>query len=372
MRRRGALGPLTALACAGGLLAGCTPASPPAASPSTGTGCPALSSTVRPTVDDAATRDRISGVLDAFARRAWNPTAPAVRPSRQQGGLYINYGPAFDGASSADTETNINTDGRSDDQAGKSPRHDPLADLAVLRDLDAAAAAGIVVSNTPGVLDDCVADTAIGLMIDVARRFSASDRYVRSGQWPNGAYPLGARFSGRKLGIVGLGHIGHAIAKRAVAFDCEIRYMQRHPLADVPYAFEPDLVALARWADFLAIAVAGGESTRGLVSRKVLDALGPQGFVVNVARGSVIDEAALVEALRDGRLGGAGLDVYEREPQVPAELLGRDDVVLLPHVGSATAETRTAMAELTAANLVAFVRTGALLTPIPFDTMKRA
>jgi hypothetical protein len=148
VRRRGALGPLTALACAGGLLAGCTPASPPAASPSTGAGCPALSSTVRPTVDDAATRDRISGVLDAFARRAWNPTAPAVRPSRQQGGLYINYDPAFDGASSADTETNINTDGRSDDQAGKSPRHDPLADLAVLRDLDAAAAAGIRTSAT--------------------------------------------------------------------------------------------------------------------------------------------------------------------------------------------------------------------------------
>lgn len=231
-------------------------------------------------------------------------------------------------------------------------------------DLAATAAAGVVVSNTPGVLDDCVADTAIALMIDVARRFSAADRYVRRGEWARGPYRLGARFSGRRLGIVGLGHIGRAIAKRAAAFDMDIRYMQRREDVDAPYAFEPDLVALARWADFLAVAVAGGESTRGLISRDVLDALGPDGFVVNVARGSVLDEAALVEALRDGRLGGAGLDVYVDEPRVPAELLDRDDVVLLPHVGSATAHSRTAMAELTAANVLQFVRTGSLLTPI--------
>ncbi len=140
--------------------------------------------------------------------------------------------------------------------------------------------------------------------------------------------------------------------------------MQRRPLDDVPYAFEPDLVALASWADFLAVAVAGGASTRGLISRAVLDALGPDGFVVNVARGSVVDEAALVDALRDGRLGGAGLDVFDDEPRVPPELFGRDDVVLLPHVGSATGATRTAMAELTAANVARFVHDGTLLTPI--------
>ncbi len=231
-------------------------------------------------------------------------------------------------------------------------------------DIDAATHAGVVVSNTPGVLDDCVADAAMGLLIDVARRLSAADRYVRRGDWLRGPFPLAARVSGRRLGIVGLGRIGHAVAKRAVGFDLEIRYMQRHAATDVAWPFEPDLVALARWADFLVVAVAGGPSTEHLISRDVLDALGPHGFLVNVARGPVVDEAALIEALRDGRVGGAGLDVFEREPTVPAELIARDNVVLLPHVGSATDETRSAMGELVAKNVVHYLRTGALLTPI--------
>ena len=231
-------------------------------------------------------------------------------------------------------------------------------------DLDAAAAAGVVVGNTPGVLDDCVADLAFGLLLDVARKVSASDRFVRRGDWTRGAYPLGAKVSGRRLGIVGLGNIGRAIAKRAAGFDMPIRYMQRRAADDTHHDHEPDLIALARWADFLVVAVAGGDGTRGLISRDVLDALGPQGYVINVSRGSVIDEAALVDALEAGRIAGAGLDVFEREPHVPDALLGRDDVVLLPHVGSATDETRTAMATLVVDNVLRFIETGTLVTPI--------
>lgn len=238
-------------------------------------------------------------------------------------------------------------------------------------DLPAATAAGVVVSNTPGVLDDCVADLAFGLMIDVARKVAASDRFVRRGDWTRGAFPLGAKVSGRRLGIVGLGHIGRAIAKRAVGFDMPIRYMQRRAATDTAHDYEPDLIALARWADFLVVAVAGGDGTRGLISREVLDALGPQGYVINVSRGSVIDEAALVDALEGGRIAGAGLDVFEREPHVPAPLLARDDVVLLPHVGSATDETRTAMAELVVDNVVRFIETGALVTPIASPSPER-
>jgi lactate dehydrogenase-like 2-hydroxyacid dehydrogenase len=236
-------------------------------------------------------------------------------------------------------------------------------------DLAAATSAGIVVANTPGVLDDCVADLAMGLLLDVARRLSASDRFVRRGDWTRGAYPLGARVSGRKLGIAGLGNIGRAVARRAAGFDMKIRYMQRREATGLGHdherhEYEPDLVALARWADFLVVAVAGGEGTRGLISRDVLHALGPQGYLINVSRGSVIDETALVEALEAGRIAGAGLDVFEHEPHVPTALLGRDDVVLLPHVGSATDATRTAMADLVVANVVRFVETGTLVTPI--------
>ena len=229
-------------------------------------------------------------------------------------------------------------------------------------DLDAAAKRGIPVGNTPDVLNDCVADLAIGLMIDVARGIGASERYLRAGSWPKGAYPLQRKFSGKKLGIVGLGRIGHVIAKRALAFDMDIRYHNRRPVVDTSIAHEPSLVELARWCDFLVVIVPGGAATRHLVNDAVLDALGTKGYLINVARGSVVDEAALVRALKERRIGGAGLDVFENEPQVPAELMGLDNVVLVPHIGSATVETRGAMAQRVFDNLKSYFDTGKLIS----------
>jgi lactate dehydrogenase-like 2-hydroxyacid dehydrogenase len=235
-------------------------------------------------------------------------------------------------------------------------------------DVDEAAARNIAVSNTPDVLSDCVADTAIGLLIDVMRQFSASDRYLRAGRWAaEGNYPLTHKVSGAHVGIVGLGRIGTAIATRLAGFGCTISYHNRREVEGSPYRYVRSPAELAAQVDVLVIAAAGGAGTRHLVDRAVLDALGPDGYLVNVARGSVIDEQALVEALADGRLAGAGLDVFTDEPDVPAALLTMDNVVLLPHVGSGTVETRKAMEELTLANLDAFLQTGELVTPVPFD-----
>lgn len=221
-------------------------------------------------------------------------------------------------------------------------------------DLGAAAKRGIPVGYTPDVLNDCVADIAFALLLDVARGASASDRFVRAGRWVNERYPLATKVSGKKLGIVGLGRIGRAIAKRAGGFDMEIRYTNRRPAEGVPFTYEPDLKALARWCDFLVVAAAGGAQSRGLVSAEVLEALGPQGFLVNIARGTVVDEAALVKALQSKQIAGAGLDVFEREPHVPEALFALDNVVLLPHVASGTHETRQAMGDLVFENLQRF------------------
>ena len=229
-------------------------------------------------------------------------------------------------------------------------------------DLHAAAQRGIPVGNTPDVLNDCVADLALGLIIDVARGIGASERYLRAGSWPRGAYPLQRKVSGKKLGIVGLGRIGHVIAKRALAFDMDIRYHNRRPVVDTSIAHEPSLVELARWCDFLVVIVPGGAATRHLVNDAVLDALGTKGYLINVSRGSVVDEAALVRALKERRIGGAGLDVFENEPQVPAELMGLDNVVLVPHIGSATVETRGAMAQRVFDNLKSYFDTGKLVS----------
>ena len=229
-------------------------------------------------------------------------------------------------------------------------------------DLHAAAQRGIPVGNTPDVLNDCVADLALGLIIDVARGIGASERYLRAGSWPRGAYPLQRKVSGKKLGIVGLGRIGHVIAKRALAFDMDIRYHNRRPVVDTSIAPEPSLVELARWCDFLVVIVPGGAATRHLVNDAVLDALGTKGYLINVSRGSVVDEAALVRALKERRIGGAGLDVFENEPQVPAELMGLDNVVLVPHIGSATVETRGAMAQRVFDNLKSYFDTGKLIS----------
>ncbi|HEY0885293.1 MAG TPA: 2-hydroxyacid dehydrogenase [Ramlibacter sp.] len=226
-------------------------------------------------------------------------------------------------------------------------------------DLGAARERGVAVGYTPQVLNDCVADTAMLLLLDVARRGSEADRFVRRGGWTETtAFPLSTSVTGKRLGIVGLGRIGRAIAKRCAGFDMQIRYHNRRPVADAPYGYEASLEELARWADFLVVSAAGGQQSRSLVSAPVLDALGPHGFLVNIARGSVVDEAALVAALSEGRLGGAGLDVYEDEPNVPPALLKLDNTVLLPHMSSATHETRKAMADLALANLDAFFASG--------------
>ena len=233
-------------------------------------------------------------------------------------------------------------------------------------DVDAAAARGVAVSNTPDVLTDCVADTAVGLMIDTLRQFSAADRYLRAGRWPvDGNYPLTRQVSNTRVGIVGLGRIGTAIALRLSAFGCSISYHNRREVPDSPYTYAASPVDLARGADVLIVAAAGGDGTRNLVDRAVLDALGSGGYLINIARGSVVDQDALVSALLDGRLAGAGLDVFADEPQVPQQLFALDNVVLLPHVASGTVQTRAAMEALTLRNLDEFLATGALITPVP-------
>ncbi len=232
-------------------------------------------------------------------------------------------------------------------------------------DIDAAAAAGVGVSNTPDVLTDCVADTAVGLMIDVLRRFTDADRYLRAGRWPiDGNYPLTRQVSNTRVGIIGMGRIGGAIAKRLSAFGCTISYHNRNRVTDSTYRYAASPVELARDVDVLVVAAAGGSSTRGLIDADVLDALGPEGYLINIARGSVVDEPALVAALGGGRLAGAGLDVFVHEPNVPVELLRMENVVLLPHVGSGTVQTRAEMEALTLRNLDEFLSTGRLVTPV--------
>ncbi|PND55232.1 hydroxyacid dehydrogenase [Mycobacterium sp. ENV421] len=232
-------------------------------------------------------------------------------------------------------------------------------------DVDAARERGIGVSNTPDVLNDTVADTALGLILDTMRRFSAADRYVRAGRWATeGPFPYTRDLSGSRVGILGLGRIGSAIATRLRGFDCAIAYHNRHELPDSPHRYAASPVELAASVDVLVVVTAGGPDTTQLVDREVLEALGPDGFLVNVARGSVVDQDALIEFLEAGRLAGAGLDVYAAEPDVPVRLWELDNVVLLPHMGSATMRTRTAMATLAMRNLEEFLASGQLVTPV--------
>ena len=232
-------------------------------------------------------------------------------------------------------------------------------------DVAAARARGIPVGYTPDVLNDCVADTAFSLVMDVGRGFTASDRYLRRGDWLKAPFPLATRISGKKLGILGLGRIGNVIARRASGFDMEVRYHNRRPVEGSQYGYEQSLESLARWSDFLVIAAAGGAETRHLVSREILAALGPQSFIVNIARGSVVDEEALIEALENKTIGGAGLDVYADEPRVPARLIACDNAVLYPHLASGTHETRKAMADQVLANLASFFETGKVAVAVP-------
>jgi lactate dehydrogenase-like 2-hydroxyacid dehydrogenase len=222
----------------------------------------------------------------------------------------------------------------------------------------------IIVTTTPGVLTDDVADLAWALLLATARRVSFADRFVRAGRWPRGGPPLSTKVSGKRLGIFGLGKIGLAIAKRAEGFDMPVAYSGRSRNETVAYRYEPSLEGLAAASDFLIISVSASPATRGIVSRAVLDALGPAGILVNVARGSVVDEPALVAALAEGRIGGAGLDVFAHEPQVPEALWAMDNVVLQPHQASATVETRLAMANLVLANLEAHFAGRGPITPV--------
>ncbi|MCV7029895.1 2-hydroxyacid dehydrogenase [Mycobacterium sherrisii] len=232
-------------------------------------------------------------------------------------------------------------------------------------DLQAARHRGIGVSNTPDVLSDTVADTALGLILMTLRRFGAADRYVRAGRWAReGPFGYARDVSGLQVGILGLGRIGSAIATRLLGFDCAVAYHNRHPKDGVPYRYAPSPLELAESVDVLVVATSGDAATRHLVDRRVLEALGPEGYLINIARGSVVDQDALVELVAGGGLGGAGLDVFADEPRVPEALFELDNVVLFPHIGSATARTRRAMALLTIRNLENYLSTGELVTPV--------
>lgn len=217
--------------------------------------------------------------------------------------------------------------------------------------LDDAKARSIIVTNTPDVLNECVADTALALVLSTLRKLPQCDAYLRTGAWASkGPYPLTTSLGGKTLGILGLGRIGDAIAKRAQACGMKIRYHNRRK-KDSPFPYDPDAVTLARNSDVLMVVTPGGAETSKLVNSRVLDALGPQGYLCNIARGSVVDEPVLLQYLQEGRIAGAGLDVFVDEPRVPEAFFKLDNVVLFPHVGSATAETRKAMGDLQIENL---------------------
>ncbi|MGH8681771.1 MAG: 2-hydroxyacid dehydrogenase [Burkholderiales bacterium] len=232
-------------------------------------------------------------------------------------------------------------------------------------DVAAARRRNVVVTNTPDVLNDCVADLGVGLLIAAARGIATGDRFVRAGKWLAGNLPLQTKVSGKRLGIVGMGRIARVIAKRVAGFDMPIAYHSRRRVADVPFTYYEQLVDLARNSDFLLLILPGGKETFHVVNEEVLRALGPNGILVNIARGSVVDEQALVRCLQAGALGGAALDVFEDEPKVPEALWRMDNVVLVPHVGSATRETRAAMGNLTIDNLVAHFSGQPVPTPVP-------
>lgn len=232
--------------------------------------------------------------------------------------------------------------------------------------VDAAEAArrGVIVTNTPDVLTEEVADTALGLLLATVRQLPQSERYLRAGRWLEKPFPLTATLRDRRVGILGFGRIGKAIARRLEAFGLEVAYHGRREQADVPQRYYPDLVAMARDVDVLIVVTPGGPETRHLVNAAVLEALGPDGVLINVARGSVVDEPALIEALRNRTILSAGLDVFEDEPRVPQALIDMDHVVLLPHVGSASVHTRNAMGQLVVDNLASWFAGKGPLTPV--------
>lgn len=231
-------------------------------------------------------------------------------------------------------------------------------------DAVAAAKRGVVVTNTPDVLNEEVADLTLALLLATIRQIPQADRFVRAGLWEKGAFPLGPTLRGRTAGILGMGRIGKAIAHRLEAFSVPVAYHGRRPQADIPYRYYPSLVEMARAVDVLIVIVPGGPATRHLVNAEVLEALGPDGVLVNVARGTVVDEAALITALQKGTILAAGLDVFEAEPRVPEALRALDNAVLLPHIGSSTHLTRRLMGELVVDNIISFLDGKGPLTPV--------
>jgi lactate dehydrogenase-like 2-hydroxyacid dehydrogenase len=231
-------------------------------------------------------------------------------------------------------------------------------------DLAAARARGIRVTNTPGVLTEDTADYGIGLLLAIARKIVHGDRYVREGRWQQGLMANSTRVHGKRLGIVGLGRIGAAVARRALAFSMEVSYSGPHRKPDVPYRYFEDATALAAHVDFLVLTCPGGPDTAGLVDAPLLRALGPEGMLVNIARASVVDEAALIAALGDGTIKAAALDVFPDEPNVPEALLALPNVIVEPHIASTTVETRQAIGELVFANVEAYFSGAGPLTPL--------
>jgi len=231
-------------------------------------------------------------------------------------------------------------------------------------DVAAAKARNVVVSNTPDVLTDEVADFTLGLLLMTVRRMGAAERFLRAGQWAKGAFPLSPTLRGRSIGILGMGRIGKAVAERLMGFGVSVSYFGRHQQADLPYAYFDDAIAMAGAVDTVISILPGGEATRHVIDAPLLEALGPEGIVINVGRGSSLNEAALIAALKSGAIAGAGLDVFEHEPHPSPELLSLDNAVLTPHVGSATHHTRAAMARLVVDNIGSWLRDGRALTPV--------
>ena len=231
-------------------------------------------------------------------------------------------------------------------------------------DVGAARERGVRVTNTPDVLSDAVAEMTLGLMLALCRKIPQADQFVRAGKWPAGAFGLTDELTGRTAGILGLGRIGKEIARRLQAFKMQVVYHGRSEQSYQPYPYYADLEAMARDVDWLIVIAPGSAETKGLVSRPVLEALGPEGRFVNIARGSLVDEPALIEMLQSGRLGGAALDVFAAEPTAPEALWALDNVVLSPHQGSATEKTRAAMGQLVIDNLAAHFAGRPLLTPV--------
>jgi lactate dehydrogenase-like 2-hydroxyacid dehydrogenase len=252
---------------------------------------------------------------------------------------------------------------------GKLPRLEIVSTFGVGYDhidVQWAAAHGVTVTNTPQVLTEEVADTALGLLLSTVREFPQAERYLRAGKWPERAYPLSkATLRNRTVGMVGMGAIGQAIGRRLEAMKVPVVYHSRRPAAGVSYRHYPKLLDMARDVTVLLVITPGGAETKNLINAEVLKALGPDGILINMARGSVVDEEALIQALKDKTILSAGLDVYLREPEVPAELIAMDNIVLFPHLGSASVYTRTQMDQLVVDNLLAWAAGKPPLTPVP-------